>query len=196
MSKIPHADNHWNLQESLADLFRKRAEAKPRYGMILTEIALAGKYSSKGRLDVAVVTSSAGYRNIYLRGYEVKATRADLLQDLKADKWRKYLDVCTSFYFAFPKGMAEPDEIPEECGIIEWNGNSWNVTRKPPDLGDGKEGTNGPKRDTLMRILWRYANACRETEWKVDSLKRQLAQAHADYNRVEVELANLRQRVV
>lgn len=178
-------ENHANLQESLADQFRKRALSQPRFGMVITEIALDGNYSSKGRLDVVVCTSTQRYKKIFLRGYEVKASRADLLSDLRKDKWRQYLDVCTEFSFAYPKGTAKPEEIPEEAGIIEWNGNSWNVVRRAPKLGDGTEETTGPTRDTLMRILWRYGNECRDAHWRVKSAETSLQYLRRDYERLQ-----------
>ena len=48
-------------------------------------------------------------------GYEIKVHRGDFLQD---DKWHVYLDYCNEFYFACPKGVIEPDELPKEAGLL------------------------------------------------------------------------------
>ena len=56
----------------------------------------------------------------YLRPmvHEVKASRADLLSDLRHDAKRQaYQWLCEECYYVFPAGIAEPDEIPEHFGI-------------------------------------------------------------------------------
>lgn len=62
---------------------------------------------------------------------EIKISRANLLADLRAEKWRKYLAVA-AVTFALPRGLAEPMEIPLECGLIlrsELGG--WRWERQP-----------------------------------------------------------------
>jgi hypothetical protein len=50
--------------------------------------------------------------------HEVKASRADLLSDLRHDAKRQaYQWLCEECYYVFPAGIAEPDEIPEHFGI-------------------------------------------------------------------------------
>lgn len=50
--------------------------------------------------------------------HEVKASRADLLSDLRHDAKRQaYQWLCEECYYVFPPGIAEPDEIPEHFGI-------------------------------------------------------------------------------
>lgn len=50
--------------------------------------------------------------------HEVKASRADLLSDLRHDAKRQaYRWLCEECYYVFPAGIAEPDEIPEHFGI-------------------------------------------------------------------------------
>lgn len=174
------SDNHHNLQESLYNEFLRRSRNRINYGMVFQEIALAGSWGSQGRLDVVVATSTQGYRRVIIRGYEVKASRADLLSDLRSDKWRKYLKVCTSFYFAFPVGIIKAmDEIPKEAGIMMWNGKAWYTARKARDLGDN------PERDTVMRMLWRLhrdnlekersqATTIHSLEWDREQLKKRI----------------------
>eukprot|EP01038_Epipyxis_sp_PR26KG_P018137 gene18137-25503_t len=51
-------------------------------------------------------------------GHEVKASRADLLSDLRHDAKRQaYQWLCEECYYVFPAGIAEPEEIPEHFGI-------------------------------------------------------------------------------
>ncbi len=50
--------------------------------------------------------------------HEVKASRADLLSDLRHDAKRQaYQWLCEECYYVFPVGIAEPEEIPEHFGI-------------------------------------------------------------------------------
>lgn len=50
--------------------------------------------------------------------HEVKASRADLLSDLRhAAKRQAYQWLCEECYYVFPAGVATPDEIPEQFGV-------------------------------------------------------------------------------
>ncbi|UMT85455.1 hypothetical protein FRC97_06095 [Paracidovorax citrulli] len=50
--------------------------------------------------------------------HEVKASRADLLSDLRhAAKREAYQWLCEECYYVFPAGIAEPEEIPEPFGV-------------------------------------------------------------------------------
>ena len=48
-------------------------------------------------------------------GYEIKVSRQDFLND---DKWQAYLPYCTDFYFVCPQGIIEPDELPQDVGLL------------------------------------------------------------------------------
>ena len=50
------------------------------------------------------------------RGYEIKISRGDFLQD---KKWETYLKFCTYFYFIAPAGIIKVEELPEKIGLIE-----------------------------------------------------------------------------
>ncbi len=61
--------------------------------------------------------------------HEVKASRADLLSDLRhADKRQAYQWLCEECYYVFPVGIATPEEIPEQFGV-------WVLHGKVQDLG-------------------------------------------------------------
>ncbi|GKS76091.1 hypothetical protein AVME950_14365 [Acidovorax sp. SUPP950] len=50
--------------------------------------------------------------------HEVKASRADLLSDLRhGAKRQAYQWLCEECYYVFPAGMAAPEEIPEPFGV-------------------------------------------------------------------------------
>jgi hypothetical protein len=51
--------------------------------------------------------------------HEIKVTRADLLGDLKNEsKRRAYQSYSQSFYYVIAAGIAEPAEIPPDCGLM------------------------------------------------------------------------------
>jgi hypothetical protein len=76
------------------------------------------KNTSAPQADLIVI---ANYYNIEI--YEVKATRADFLSDIRTKKWEKYLNYCHRFYFACLSGICKKNEIPEPAGLYTWSGN-------------------------------------------------------------------------
>ncbi len=52
--------------------------------------------------------------------YEVKASRADFLCEMKQPLKRRIgMRFSNEFFFVTPAGMLAPDEVPTECGLIE-----------------------------------------------------------------------------
>jgi hypothetical protein len=66
--------------------------------------------------------------------HEIKVRRADLLADLRhGDKRAAYLDVAGECWYVLRQGVAEPDEIPPECGVmIERSTGALEVLRPAP----------------------------------------------------------------
>lgn len=70
--------------------------------------------------------------------HEIKVSRADLLGDLKKrEKRAAYLELGGACWYVLgtkPGGapIARPDEIPEECGVIQASGDSLEVLRPAP----------------------------------------------------------------
>ena len=51
--------------------------------------------------------------------HEIKVRRADLLSDLRsADKRAAYLALSSQCWYVLKAGIAEPDEVPPECGVM------------------------------------------------------------------------------
>jgi hypothetical protein len=62
-------------------------------------------------------TTVAGYLQSAV--HEVKVKRADLLSDLRnADKRAAYLGMAGECWYVLAEGIAEPDEVPAECGVM------------------------------------------------------------------------------
>lgn len=52
--------------------------------------------------------------------FEIKVSRSDFLSELKKpDKKRLALHYSNEFYFVAPKGLIKPEELPNDCGLIE-----------------------------------------------------------------------------
>lgn len=58
-----------------------------------------------------------------ITGYEVKVSRNDFLND---EKWPAYMQYCHRFYFACPKGLIQPEELPDEVGLL-WYSPEYNT---------------------------------------------------------------------
>lgn len=126
---------HDGLQESLASYLRA---GTPR--VVWTNMPLGG--SGAPRPDV--FTLDFRFTKFRSDCYEVKRSRSDLLADLTAGKWQSYLPFSHATWFAFELGLARPDEIPAECGIMVHGPGGWRAARraKPRVL------------ETLPRALW------------------------------------------
>lgn len=62
--------------------------------------------------------------------YEIKASRADFLNEVKKPtKKRMAMLVSNYYYFIAPKGIIKPEEVPLDCGLIEltWAHNRSNI---------------------------------------------------------------------
>jgi len=65
--------------------------------------------------------------------HEVKVRRADLLADVRrACKRQAYLALGGECWYVIAEGIAEPDEIPGECGVLVANGDGFVVARAAP----------------------------------------------------------------
>jgi hypothetical protein len=76
------------------------------------------------------VTSS---RRLHPAVHEIKVRRADLLGDIKKDtKRRGYQSYSQSFHYVIAEGIADPHEIPEDCGLIVATPNTLRIVRPAP----------------------------------------------------------------
>ncbi|CAN7297713.1 hypothetical protein [Acidovorax sp. LjRoot117] len=102
--------------------------------------------------------------------HEVKASRADLLSDLRHDAKRQaYQWLCEECYYVFPAGIAQPEEIPEHFGI-------WVLHGKLDDGAHSRFELLRPARHascTLPFAVWMAL--CKATPMRSEA---ELAQAH------------------
>jgi hypothetical protein len=65
--------------------------------------------------------------------HEVKVNRADLLSDLRSARKRAaYLQLSSECWYVIRAGIAEPDEIPPECGVLVASDLALEVARPAP----------------------------------------------------------------
>jgi hypothetical protein len=65
--------------------------------------------------------------------HEVKVNRADLLADLRsASKRAAYLQLSSECWYVIRAGIAEPEEIPGECGVLVAGDGALEVARPAP----------------------------------------------------------------
>ena len=65
--------------------------------------------------------------------HEVKVRRSDLLADLRrAPKREAYLQLGGECWYVIREGIAEPDEVPRECGVLIGAGSGLVVARPAP----------------------------------------------------------------
>ncbi len=88
--------------------------------------------------DVFSIRNSSVQAYLEPTVHEIKVSRADLLGDLKRqDKRNAYLDVGGQCWYvlgcdAKARPIAEPDEIPMECGVMVWADGTLAVVRNAP----------------------------------------------------------------
>ena len=98
--------------------------------------------------------------------HEVKVRRSDLLADLRrACKREAYLALGGECWYVLADGIAEPDEIPRECGVLVATGEGFVVARAAPR-----------RPATIGFALWMaLARATPVDGWRLDDAQQLLA---------------------
>ena len=77
------------------------------------------RYQNQRSFDYMAICTLEGNS---VRGYEVKASRADFLKDVKDPEKQKALRCfCNLFYYVAPEGIIKKEELPPWAGLIELN---------------------------------------------------------------------------
>jgi hypothetical protein len=118
-------------------LVTRIAEEQVRNGRIAYRgLALLGKPGEDWlhlRPDVFSIRNTTVEDYVEPVVHEIKVKRADLRADLKKpDKRATYLAVSSECYYVIAAGIAEPDEIPPECGVIVAHGDRLELARVAP----------------------------------------------------------------
>ena len=65
--------------------------------------------------------------------HEIKVTRADLLSDLRRTaKGAAYRALASQCWYVLKRGIADPNEVPADCGVMLADGNALEVARAAP----------------------------------------------------------------
>ncbi len=91
---------------------------KHQSDFFLTEVKNGSTWSNDNLAIMDALAIKKSWSKPCLTGYEVKVSRQDFLND---DKWPIYKEYCHRFYFACPKGLIEPNELPDDVGLIWFN---------------------------------------------------------------------------
>lgn len=134
------------------------------------ELRLGSGYRgiSGSRLDFyALATApSAGCRAV---AYEIKVSRSDFLRDVKAPLKQKGARLYSNeFYYATPRGLVKPEEIPDWAGLIECWSDTWQpYSHLPPvDRFESQIVVPAPHREKA-RPSWPLLVAFLRREWQV-----------------------------
>lgn len=116
--------NRWHLEGSNSAYWRKRLAET---GAPVADALPAGfsPYTSKPvrRID-ALLRDTSGYTAI-----EIKVTRADFKRDT-LEKRRAWQAHCRRFIYAAPAGLLTASEIPDGCGLWEFDGRRLTVAKR------------------------------------------------------------------
>lgn len=93
------------------------------------------------RVDAAVVD----LRTRWIRGFEIKMSRADFQRD---EKWILYSRFCSSLSIVCPHGLIKPEEVEKPFGLLWVGEGSVQWAKKPKNL---------QKREAFA-WLWTYMN--------------------------------------
>ncbi len=71
-------------------------------------------------IDLFVMDCHRGQGYFERISYEIKVSRADFVNEMKAPQKRDFaLSISNYFYFATPEGLIKPSELPIEAGLVE-----------------------------------------------------------------------------
>ena len=87
--------------------------------------------------------------------HEVKVSRADYLRDIRSQKWRQYASFSCRVFFAAPKGLLQPIELPPEAGLWEFDQTAamkWRLVKEAKYC----KGWSLPPRHLMKLILGRW----------------------------------------
>ncbi|OEH86237.1 hypothetical protein BHU72_11925 [Desulfuribacillus stibiiarsenatis] len=95
-------------------------ERKHQDDFFMTEVKNGPTHAAgKGELLIMdAVAIKKSWANPCITVYEVKVDRQDFLRD---DKWRGYTNYGHQFSFVCPTGLIEPQELPDDVGLIYYN---------------------------------------------------------------------------
>jgi hypothetical protein len=109
---------------------------KAQRRLVFRDVALRARVDERwslSRPDVFSLRHVTTSRRLHPAVHEIKVRRADLLGDLKRDaKRRGYQSYSQSFSYVIAEGIADPAEIPADCGVVVATAAALEVVRPAP----------------------------------------------------------------
>jgi len=116
-NELPPRFSHDQLKANAARILVNR-----NFWWVMQELGVGARH-----IDVLATCPNSRHRVV---GVECKASRGDLLRDLRSEKWRFYLPYTSEFWFMVNPDICDPSEIPKECGVVETRGNRMTKVRR------------------------------------------------------------------
>ncbi|MES1930105.1 hypothetical protein SADO_12658 [Salinisphaera dokdonensis CL-ES53] len=94
--------------------------------LVFTELSIhTVEHTAEGRWslckpDVFSLTRSLRPDHLAPQVHEIKVRRSDLLGELRSQKTRRYRELAGEVFFVLAEGIAEPEEIPADYGVVVW----------------------------------------------------------------------------
>jgi len=94
----------------------KRALAKKHSNdMFFVEVKDGPTQIVQNHAKIDAIAMPLSWTRFSIIGYEIKVSRSDFLRD---EKWVSYLPMCNCLYFIAPKGIIDPCEVADCCGVM------------------------------------------------------------------------------
>lgn len=132
-------------------IYLERDRAKKCWNNIAMPVKHSNGYveaTGKERPDIIAVNRTLNIYGLEPHIYEIKVSRSDFLQDVRTEKYKKYLGYAHKFYYAVPYGLVEKEEVPKELGLIVCQRGThydypvwyrWKIIKNCKDLGGSLE---------------------------------------------------------
>ena len=101
-----------------ADMIKRALSKRHHEDFFLTEVKTGPTHYGADLHIIDALAIKKSWANPCITAYEIKVDRSDFTRD---EKWMAYLQYCHQFAFACPKGLIQPEELPEEVGLIYYN---------------------------------------------------------------------------
>lgn len=99
------------------EIKRRLSRFEGYYGIGVDELTLP---DYKHRVDYAIIN----IQKRWIRGFEVKVSRADFLRD---KKWTNYSQYLSSLSIACPEGLIDKEEVQSPFGLVWLGTNKYNL---------------------------------------------------------------------
>jgi hypothetical protein len=128
-------------------LQKKYQEKNARY-IYFDECPVGTGWRGTNYMDAFVIAAWPSDQNKRI-AFEIKISKSDFLNEFKKpNKRRPALFFSNEFYFVAPYGLLKPEEIPSDCGLMEFD----------PESKDIKIKITAPFRESI-RPNWNFVGA-------------------------------------